>query len=63
MKALPDVMGHGKTMDAYLADPQTSHHSMYLQLGHAFHDDKKAVDPDWLVKQCYTLLIAAVTEI
>jgi hypothetical protein len=59
---LPDVTGHGKTMDAYLADPRASHHSTYLQLGHTFHDDK-AVDPDWLVKQCYTLLIAAVTEI
>jgi hypothetical protein len=58
----PDVTGHGKTLDAYLANPRATHHSTYLKLGHTFHDEK-AVDPDWLVKQCYTLMIAAVTEV
>jgi hypothetical protein len=58
----PDLTGHGKIMDTYLLNPRASHHSTYLQLGHQFHDDE-SVDPDWLVKQCYTLLIAAVTEI
>jgi hypothetical protein len=57
-----DVTGHGKIMDAYLQDARASHHSTYLQLGHTFHD-QNATDPDWLVKQCYTLMIASVSEV
>jgi hypothetical protein len=30
----PDIPGHGKIMDAYLADPRATHHCTYLQIGH-----------------------------
>lgn len=58
----PDVKGHAKIIDKFLSDPRAKHHKTHNQLGHKFHDET-AEDPDWLVKQCYTLLIAGATQL
>ena len=58
---LPSITGHAQLMDEYHSSPDSSYHITVKNEGIVFHDPD-ADDPDWIVKQCYLLLIAAVTE-
>lgn len=58
----PSVAGHGKIIDEYVADPRCSINATVKRENICFHDDE-AIDPDWKVKVCYLLLIAAANEV
>jgi hypothetical protein len=55
------VEGHAKLMDEYHANIKSPYYATVVQEKIQF-EDKEAADPDWIVKQCYLLMIAAVTE-
>jgi hypothetical protein len=57
----PSVQGHGKRMDEYYSRPGGHYYETVQTANFKFHDESNA-DPDWIIKQCYLLLIAAVTE-
>jgi hypothetical protein len=48
-------------MDKYLNDPRAAEHVTYINEKMQFHDSE-AEDPDWMVRQCYTLIIAGASE-
>ena len=57
----PSVEGHAKIIDKYLSNPAAEYYSLVWSHKIQFFDvDDK--DPDWKVKQCYLILIAAATE-
>jgi hypothetical protein len=56
----PSVAGHGEIIDEFHSNVMSTYHSTYQEVG-AFYDED-ADDPDWIVKLCYTLLVAAATE-
>jgi hypothetical protein len=58
---MPDITGHGKLIDEYLADQRSEYHITVINEKIAFHD-LDASNQDWWVKQCFTLLIAAGYE-
>jgi hypothetical protein len=60
----PSVKGHGKLMDEYHSDPRSSNHATYVSSNFQFHEPDPTIhqDPDWKIKQCYLLMLAAVTE-
>ena len=58
----PSVVSHGKIIDRYLHDPLANIHPTVQHKKILFHDPN-ADDPDWKVKCCYTVIIAAVTEV
>jgi hypothetical protein len=58
---LPRVTGHALLMDEFHRDMRSPYYSMVSCDNIKFHDNK-AEDPDWTVKQCYLLLIAANTK-
>ena len=58
----PETNGHAAIIDEYLSSNHASHHETYVTDCIKFHDEADA-DPDWKVRQCYTLIIAAATEI
>jgi len=53
---------HAKIIDEYLSDSRASFHGTVVQDKIRFHDNNDP-DPDWMVKQCYLLIIAEATEI
>jgi len=57
----PSVTGHAALFDEYFNDNRAPYHSRVKEEKISFNrpDDE---DPDWIVKQCYLLMIAAVTE-
>ena len=62
----PCIKGHAAKMDKYLNDPRASYHSTmqrdnikFYQPNAPWHND----DPDHLIRICYTLLLAAATEV
>jgi hypothetical protein len=56
------LQGHAKIIDEYLSDSRASFHGSVVQDKIRFHDNNDP-DPDWMVKQCYLLIIARATEI
>jgi Transposase IS4 len=48
-------------MDEYNSDPRSPYHTTVANDYIKFHDPND-IDPDWIVRQCYLLLIAAVWE-
>ena len=57
----PSIVGHAKIIDKFLWDPCAPFHGTAVASKIRFHDPEDP-DPDWKVKQCYFLLIAAATE-
>ena len=58
----PSIEGHGKIMDEYLSDGRAEFYKT-VQTSKIKFDDPEANDPDWRVKRCYTLIIAACCEV
>ena len=58
---LPEVKGHGAKMDQFFADKRAPYYSTVKEEKIKFHQEGED-DYDWAVKQCYLLIIAAVTE-
>ncbi len=58
----PSVVGHAKIIDEFHADHRSPFHSTVTNDKIKF-EDPEAEDPDWKVKQAYTLMIAAASEI
>jgi hypothetical protein len=58
----PNVKGHGLLTDKYHSDSQSLNHHTYITSNFKFHESDPDQDPDWKIKQCYLLLLAAVTE-
>ncbi len=56
------VAGHAKIIDTYLSDPRATYHDTVVRDKIVFHDEDNS-DPDWMVRQCYLLMIASATEI
>lgn len=57
----PTVTGHGILLDEFHSDIRSPYHRTVTSSKFKFHDPDDD-DPDWIVKQCYLLLIASVTE-
>jgi hypothetical protein len=57
----PSILGHAKLMDEYLADPRAKYFATVRNGRIKFYDEDNN-DHDWVIKQCYLLLIAAVYE-
>ena len=55
-------VGHAKIIDKYLSNPLATYHDTVCKDKILFLDEH-AEDPDWKVKQCYLLIIAAATEV
>ena len=62
----PCIKGHAAKMDKYLNDPRSSYHITaqrdnikFYQPNAPWHNE----DPDHLIRICYTLLLAAATEV
>ncbi len=51
-----------KIIDKYLSNPLSSYYDAVGQDGIKLHDEE-VEDPDWRVKQCYLLLIAAAAKV
>ena len=58
----PSIVGHAAIIDDYLSDPRCKCRSTVAAQSIKFHDPD-ADDPDWRVRVCYTLMIAAASEI
>jgi hypothetical protein len=58
----PSIEGHAKKLDKYLADPKAEFYETVIHDKITFHDED-AEDPDWKIRQAYTLLIAAASKI
>jgi hypothetical protein len=58
----PSVKGHGKIMDDYFDNRNALMYITVQREKIKFHD-ATAEDPDWLVRKCYLLLIAAASEV
>jgi hypothetical protein len=56
------LKGLTKIIDECLSDSKASFHGTVVQDKIRFHDNNDP-DPDWMVKQCYLLIIAGATEI
>jgi len=57
----PCIQGHAKLLDEFFDNPLAPYHTTVKEENIVFHQEGD-IDPDWAVKQCYLLLIAAVTE-
>ena len=57
----PSVEGHAKLMDKFNQNFKSDYHQTYLKEKMTFYD-AEAEDPDWIIKQCYLLLLAGVCE-
>ena len=58
----PKIKGHAELVDEYNSDERAPWYQTVKSMNIKFHDPD-ADDPDWKVKQCYLLLIAACTEV
>jgi hypothetical protein len=58
----PSLEGHAEKLDQYYISIDAPYHHTVVKEGIKFHrpDDP---DPDWIVKNCYLLLLAAVGEV
>jgi hypothetical protein len=57
----PTITGHGVLLDEFHSDTRSPYHRTVTLSSFKFNDSD-ADNPDWIVKQCYLLLIASVTE-
>jgi hypothetical protein len=57
----PPVEGHAAKMGKYLSSTKASYNGTYSGRKIKFHDPD-AEDPDYMVKHCYTLLVAGAAE-
>ena len=57
----PCITGHAKLIDEFHTDMRSPMFQTVQDEKIAFHQERDE-DPDWVVKQCYLLMIAAVTE-
>ena len=57
----PDITGHAKIIDKFFSDERAPFYETVEHKKIKFHDEAD-VNPDWMVQQCYLLLIAAATE-
>jgi hypothetical protein len=55
-------VGHAKLIDKFLSDTRATYHDTVVKDNIIFHGPD-AADPDWMVRQCYLLMIAFATEI
>jgi Transposase IS4 len=58
----PSVVGHGELLDEFFSNPKAPYYKTVKDENYKFNrveDD----DPDWLVKNCYLLMLAAVGEV
>ena len=55
------LSGHANIIDTYLSNPLAAYYDTVARDKIVFHDEEDE-DPDWKVRQCYLLLIAAATE-
>jgi len=58
----PSIKGHGKIIDEFLADTRSGWSQRVHEEKIKFHDPD-AEDPDYKVRLCYTLIIAAAAEV
>jgi hypothetical protein len=58
----PSIVGHAKIIDKYLSDQRAPYFETVQNDKIVFYDPDDP-DPDWKVKNCYLLLIAAATEV
>jgi hypothetical protein len=58
---MPSIEGHAILMDEYLSDTRAAYYATTQQRSIKFHQPDNP-DPDWIVKNCYLLLLAAATE-
>ncbi len=56
------ALGSDEIIDKYLSDTRATYHDTVVKDKIKFFD-ATAQDPDWLVKQCYLLIIVSATEI
>ncbi|MGL5936847.1 MAG: hypothetical protein ACRCZI_14630, partial [Cetobacterium sp.] len=58
----PTVVGHALLLDEFFSSTKAPYHKTVKDEAFTFHrpDDE---DPDWIVKNCYLLLLAAVGEV
>jgi len=57
----PDIMGHAKIIDKFFSDERAPFYETVEQEKIKFYNEAD-VDLDWMVQQCYLLLIAAATK-
>ncbi|KAG7356382.1 transposase IS4 [Nitzschia inconspicua] len=57
----PDVVGHAQLIDEFHSDPRSPMYTTVQNDSIIFHDPNNK-DPDWIVKQCYLIMVAAATE-
>ena len=55
----PSVVGHAVLIDEYSNDQRSAYYTTVQNNKIKFHDPSNKDDPDWIVKQCYLLLLAA----
>ena len=58
----PCITGHAKLIDDFHSDARSPFYQTVQDEKIVFHREEEGEDPDWVVKQCYLLMIAAVTE-
>jgi Transposase IS4 len=58
----PSVEGHAKKLDEFYSDIKAPFHQTVLRDGIKFNRPNDP-DPDWIVKNCYLLVLAAVGEV
>jgi hypothetical protein len=58
----PSIQGHAKLIDKFHADPRSPYFHTVRDENIQFYDHE-AEDPDWMVRVCYTLMIAAASEV
>jgi hypothetical protein len=56
------LSGYANIIDKYLSNPLVTYYDRVVRDKIVFHDEGRE-DPDWKVRQCYLLLIAAATEL
>ena len=56
------LSGHAKIIDKFLSDTRATYHDTVVRDKIRFFDET-ATDPDWMVRQCYLVIIASATEI
>ncbi|KAG7339288.1 hypothetical protein IV203_023991 [Nitzschia inconspicua] len=57
----PDVVGHAQWINDFHSDPRSPMFTTIQNDNIIFHDPDNE-DPDWIVKQCYLMMVAAATE-
>jgi hypothetical protein len=56
------IIGHAKIIDEFFSNPRATYYDTVIRDKIAFHDPH-ASDPDWMVRQCYLLMIELATEV